>query len=192
MRTGATGMALPVPFPGPPRIPEPQRSPSGLETRSARVVAARKPQPLAGLHAVLCLEILTARQLPYAKWSLGASPHLLHPLSLGCALPTLLAELGAHPCPTPRLPSAWRVGPVLWGRTRNCRPKFLSAPPLGGSIDLGLDSPALCRVIGVGLLTLIVTFPINGTKKLQRAAKRKRGARKGGERAFLPACKSEI
>lgn len=59
-------------------------------------------------------------------------------------------------------------------------------------MDLGLDSPALCRVFGVGLLTLIVTFPINGTKKLQRAAKRDREARKGGERAFLPACKSEI
>lgn len=44
----------------------------------------------------------------------------------------------------------------------------------------------------MSLLTLSVTFPINGTKKFRRAAKQERETRKGGGRVFLPARRSEI
>lgn len=68
-------------------------------------------------------------------WGGGeGSPRPQHPLFRGCALPTLLVELGAHPLPHPKtvrhLPNTWRIGPVRRGRTRSCSLKFLAPPSL--------------------------------------------------------------
>lgn len=72
-RRPTTGIARPVPSPSPPEFLHPSARPAGVETRSASVAAARKPQFLS---RALCAPLFrdTARQLPHTEWSPRASP----------------------------------------------------------------------------------------------------------------------
>lgn len=155
----------------------------GAETSSARLAAVRKPQPLTPKLRVPLLGD-TARQLPQTTWSPGTFPRPPTPSVSLVSTAHFAGRVRSSPFAPPRdrrLPNPWRVGPVRRGCTRSCSWNFSrlllhSEPqPLRWTALLfpGSGGGSGLLPVTVDLLTLSVTFQINGTKKLQRAAEQK-------------------
>lgn len=156
----------------------------GAETSSARLAAVRKPQPLT---PKLRVPLLGDTHCSAAATDYVESRHLSPPPNTlcfageHCPLCWQSSELTLCPTPRPSSPQPLESWAGPQGLYPELQLKFLTAPsPLRASalrwtalLFPGSGGGSGLLPVTVDLLTLSVTFQINGTKKLQRAAEQK-------------------